>query len=199
MAPKEKREGPEERILRATIECLERDGVQAVTTRSIARQADVNVAAINYYFRSKERLLKEAMEASIAGIFDSLPELGNQAPTDAREALVSFFDRFLRTALAYRSRIRSHLYAPMLEDDYSGPYAQQVGRFREELRQQLAAAMPGAGSTERAHAAAWLLSATLMPALFPRLFTPHLEHDLSQDTQRRDYLRSLLSAVTGAG
>jgi AcrR family transcriptional regulator len=46
-------------ILDAAEELFARDGPSAVTLRSIAAAANVNVAAVNYYFGSKEKLFEE--------------------------------------------------------------------------------------------------------------------------------------------
>jgi len=46
-------------ILDAAEELFAREGPAAVTLRSIAAAADVNVAAVNYYFGSKEKLFEE--------------------------------------------------------------------------------------------------------------------------------------------
>lgn len=45
------------RILGATRELLERDGLQRLTTNHIAREADVDVASLYQYFASKEAVL----------------------------------------------------------------------------------------------------------------------------------------------
>ncbi len=49
----------EERIIKAALGIMGKQGVLKFTVRDIARQANVNLAAINYYFRSKENLFKE--------------------------------------------------------------------------------------------------------------------------------------------
>jgi AcrR family transcriptional regulator len=46
-------------ILDAAEELFAREGPSAVTLRSIAAAGDVNVAAVNYYFGSKEKLFEE--------------------------------------------------------------------------------------------------------------------------------------------
>lgn len=51
--------GARERILDTAEQLFAREGVMAVTLRSIAAAADVNVAAVNYYFGSKEKLFEE--------------------------------------------------------------------------------------------------------------------------------------------
>ena len=58
--------GARERILDTAEQLFAREGVMAVTLRSIAAAADVNVAAVNYYFGSKEKLFEEMFLRRIA-------------------------------------------------------------------------------------------------------------------------------------
>jgi AcrR family transcriptional regulator len=50
-----------QRLLEATRECLGRKGLAATTSRDIARTAGANLAAITYYFGSKEELVAAAL------------------------------------------------------------------------------------------------------------------------------------------
>ena len=54
------------RILDTAEELFAQAGPAAVTLRSIAAAADVNVAAVNYYFGSKEKLFEEMFLRRIA-------------------------------------------------------------------------------------------------------------------------------------
>ncbi len=49
------------KILEAALKVIEREGISATTTRAIAAEANVNIAAINYYFRTKDQLVKAAL------------------------------------------------------------------------------------------------------------------------------------------
>jgi AcrR family transcriptional regulator len=62
IAPK----GARERILDTAEQLFAREGVTAVTLRSIAVAAEVNVAAVNYYFGSKEKLFEEMFVRRVA-------------------------------------------------------------------------------------------------------------------------------------
>lgn len=53
--------GTKERILSATLNIIGEEGFQNVTVRKIAVRARVNVAAVNYHFGSKERVVNEAL------------------------------------------------------------------------------------------------------------------------------------------
>lgn len=50
-----------ERILRATIELIGREGVPAVTNRRVAAAADVALGSLTYHFPSQVDLLRESM------------------------------------------------------------------------------------------------------------------------------------------
>jgi AcrR family transcriptional regulator len=56
-----------ERILDAAVTILGRDGLQALTTRAIAREASVNQALINYHFQTKDNLLLELSHSLESG------------------------------------------------------------------------------------------------------------------------------------
>ena len=58
--------GARERILDTAEQLFAREGVMAVTLRSIAVAAEVNVAAVNYYFGSKEKLFEEMFVRRVA-------------------------------------------------------------------------------------------------------------------------------------
>jgi TetR/AcrR family transcriptional regulator, regulator of cefoperazone and chloramphenicol sensitivity len=81
-------ETPRERILAAVIEIIEREGPDKATTRSIAAAAGVNVAAINYYFQSKEALLEAALSSSWDHALGHVREfIAEGADRDARASL----------------------------------------------------------------------------------------------------------------
>jgi DNA-binding transcriptional regulator YbjK len=55
-----------EQILRATLEVVARDGVAAVTHRSVAEAAGVPLGSLTYYFSSKQELLRDALLLHVA-------------------------------------------------------------------------------------------------------------------------------------
>jgi AcrR family transcriptional regulator len=84
-----------DRIILATVNCIERDGLEAVTVRAIAKEAEVNTAAVNYYFGTKERLIQAALSRTLEeGFLGSLGELEQLIAArggDVRAALREFF------------------------------------------------------------------------------------------------------------
>ncbi|HHW74482.1 MAG TPA: helix-turn-helix transcriptional regulator, partial [Firmicutes bacterium] len=53
------------RIMKTAVEMIGREGNLNVTIREIAEKAGVNIAAINYYFSSKENLIEEVERVTV--------------------------------------------------------------------------------------------------------------------------------------
>src|ERR1700739_4991345 len=58
---KKKIDGAEEKIISAARKLFTEKGFDAVKTRDIAAEAGINLALLNYYFRSKEKLFEIVM------------------------------------------------------------------------------------------------------------------------------------------
>src|SRR4051794_628445 len=53
-------------ILHATLDLIERSGVEAVTHRAVAEVSGVPLGSVTYYFPTKDALLREALECWVA-------------------------------------------------------------------------------------------------------------------------------------
>jgi AcrR family transcriptional regulator len=70
----------EEKIKDAARKIFTKKGFLATTIRDIATEADINIASINYYFRSKEKLFEFIMDETIGRLFNKIePVLNNQS------------------------------------------------------------------------------------------------------------------------
>ncbi|MBN2497271.1 MAG: TetR family transcriptional regulator [Deltaproteobacteria bacterium] len=68
-----------ERILDRTIYLMGKLGTTDVTVRAIAREAGVNVAAVNYYFSSKERMIALMADRFQAGFEAVMTQLADES------------------------------------------------------------------------------------------------------------------------
>jgi len=72
----------EEKIKDAARMIFTKKGFLATTVRDIATEADINVASVNYYFRSKEKLFEFIMDETIKKLFNKIePVLNDEATT----------------------------------------------------------------------------------------------------------------------
>lgn len=97
---------PKMRILDATLKIIGTEGVQHVTSRKIASLAKVNVAAINYYFDSKDDVINEALKTLMKKLmqsFDHLDDISVPAEARIRKFLRSYADYTLEYPDVFRN------------------------------------------------------------------------------------------------
>jgi len=83
-------------IVRKTAELLSSADIGTeITTRKIAENAGINPAMVNYYFGSKDNLLKEAVSLMDGDRADALPETGS------RKAMFDFLVNVCETSMLY--------------------------------------------------------------------------------------------------
>lgn len=110
-APKRQARGLERRrrILDATLRVIGRDGIGAVTHRSVADEADVPFASVGYYFASKEDLLREALTAFVDDEVARLREVADRL--EGRElAPQQLVESFVGVLAGVRSRAQFEIY-----------------------------------------------------------------------------------------
>ena len=64
---------PRRRLLEAAGQIFAEKGYEGATVREIIDRAGVNIAAVNYYFREKERLYAEAVKQAACGSVEDTP------------------------------------------------------------------------------------------------------------------------------
>ena len=88
------------RLLHIAIEVFAERGFRAATVREICSRANVNVASVNYYFRSKEALYSKALALAIQEANQLYPMAAAQDQNLAPEQrLTLFIDNFLHKLL----------------------------------------------------------------------------------------------------
>lgn len=88
----------EEKIKEAARTVFHKKGYVATRTRDIAEEAGINLALLNYYFRSKEKLFTIIMVETLSGFLQHLTVVLNDATTSLDqkiELIVSNYINFL--------------------------------------------------------------------------------------------------------
>jgi TetR/AcrR family transcriptional regulator len=81
----------EEKIRQAAKKVFLEKGFDGTTTRDIAREAGMNVALTNYYFRSKQRLFDSVFEEMLQLFFEGIKTVLSQ-PIPLREKITALID-----------------------------------------------------------------------------------------------------------
>lgn len=95
MAPKSKDASTEEKIKEAARTVFTQKGYSATRTRDIAEEAGINLALLNYYFRSKEKLFELVMAEKVAKLFGVIAPIVNNANTSLDEKVTLIADAYI--------------------------------------------------------------------------------------------------------
>lgn len=158
----------EDKIIETTIECIEKYGISGATNRRIAEAAGVNIAAINYYFRSKEVLIQRVMEITLKNAFD----LSNVPPmpgATAQERCVAIFSDILEGGIQYPNLSRAHFHSLLVDGQPDERLQAHVTRFIEEQAKDLRARGLALSQGETRLALMQIFSAVMIVTLFPAL------------------------------
>jgi len=95
------------RLLEAAVDVFGQHGFEAATTRLIAREAGVNIAAIPYYYSGKEGLYRAAVtyivtkvESQVAAVLEGISNRTFTGDASREEALV-LFERLLEKIINF--------------------------------------------------------------------------------------------------
>lgn len=115
-----------DKIIEAALGIIAQEGFQKVTIRKIAVNAGVNVAAVNYHFGSKEKVLNEALEhvmVQIKKIFRCLQD--DEKSPEAR--LGMFVEKYSNILFKYPDPVKNLIHQSIHERSV-------INNFQEYLR-----------------------------------------------------------------
>lgn len=191
-----------ERIVLAAIECIEREGVQGVTIRGIAREAGVNSAAISYYFGSKEALLETAQWQTLReGTSKALEELDALAAEtgDLRAAVGTLLTHLFQGIARYPRITLWHLHRPLVEGEYGGPVAEQWDDFLAGFLARLRPLWKQRSYDEQRLDVAQMWSALLLAGMAPGLYAEFAGVDFREPEDAARFVEHLLARYLPPG
>ncbi|MHB1356678.1 MAG: TetR/AcrR family transcriptional regulator [Anaerolineae bacterium] len=184
----------EDRILLATIECIEMYGVRGATNRRIAAQAGVNVAAMNYYFRSKEALIQRVMAMTIENAFD-YEDFADFPAGNARERCMAVFDHLMTGGCTYPGLTRAHFTDLLSTGNYEAQVVMGMNQFVMSLAEDMARLGCALPPDELQLACMQITSAAMFIILAPRLFETGLGFNACDAAMRSQYLKRLIERL----
>jgi TetR/AcrR family transcriptional regulator, regulator of cefoperazone and chloramphenicol sensitivity len=183
----------EEKIILATIDCIEQVGLSGATNRRIAQAAGVNLAAINYYFRSKDVLIQRVMEITLDNAFDlsDVPPMPGETP---QERCAAIFLHLLEGGLQYPGITRAHFYNLLAEGQPDPLVAGYLNRFIETLALDLHARLAPMPLDDLKRSLTQIFSAITLAILAPGLFESN-GVDLREADGRKRYVDELVKKM----
>lgn len=85
----------EEKIVEAARKLFMEKGFAATRTRDIAANAGINLALLNYYFRSKEKLFEKIMQEKLVKYFGQMLPVINDESTTLEKKVVAVAENYI--------------------------------------------------------------------------------------------------------
>jgi AcrR family transcriptional regulator len=161
---------PRQLILEAVITCIEKYGVDKITTRKIAKEAGTNIASINYYFRSKDELIAEALGMAVQHMLGDIFEIINNAEMSYEAVLNETFTYLFEGAVQFPGVVMAVLYPVVVEKHPEAPGTQAFHNIYESLAGRAEQAFPQKDKGELRFALSEVLSALAFNLLAPGFF-----------------------------
>ena len=120
-----------EKILLATIDAIEKNGIHNITTRVIAEEAGVNNAALHYYYGTKEQLVEAALTATIEHWVNDTAEIIAREELAATR-LQAVFEYMIDGVLRLPNLVRANLQGPLMEGDANSPFLRMLSNWLEQ-------------------------------------------------------------------
>lgn len=180
-----------DKILRAALTCIEKEGLHSVTIRSIAREAGVNSAAINYYFGSKKKLIDETLALTMKNAMANFDMFGEEGKS-AIDKIYNFFRHNFDGVINYPEIVKAWFYIPFTEKTYETESSRWMKTFFEIISENLKKFRPEAGEGEIKLAVLQILSVMILPSIFPGMFNEFTGLDMKKPGSRKAYIDLLV-------
>ena len=148
---------------------IEKFGISGATNREIAQSAGVNLAAINYYFRSKDVLIQRCLEITLDNAFD-LSDIDPMPGARAQERCIAILMHLVEGGFRYPGLTRAHFHSLLAEGKPDPLLEEHMNLFIEHLAQDLESRGSGLAPDELRLALIQLVSAVFFAILAPGLF-----------------------------
>jgi AcrR family transcriptional regulator len=173
-------QSPREHILEAVITCIEKYGIDNLTTRKIAEEAGTNIASINYYFRSKDLAVAEALSMAVKNSDADLRAIAAEEGRSFEEVSEALLVYLIEGSLRYPGVTMAHMYPVLMDRRVDTPGAQLLRGAFELLAGRAEREYPDRPAGAVRLALGEVLSAAALAMLAPNLFQPLTPIGLAQ-------------------
>jgi AcrR family transcriptional regulator len=184
-----------ERILKTAIQLLFKTPPENLTTREIAKEAGVNVAAIHYYFQTKENLIAEAYAAATDIGFHHAMAVFGRKDLSPRDRATQFLKGYAVGIVEYPNISRAGFSGMLFAEKASERFSKYLGQMFEALREAFRE-MGEEDRKARAGKALAALSSIILPFLFMGAFRGISGIDYGNRAERDRYIELLVNELS---
>lgn len=184
----------EEKILDRALYLFGKNGSLNVPIRTIAKEAEVNVSAINYYFRSKDEMIKNVQKFYIQNTILAYSKLDNEELSD-EEKLILCANEIIEYALRYPGVLVMQREAAKADEDEE--ISREIIDITESLNKKLDRVLKKVITTSEGrftYAKMVFLSSIIHPT--SDFNTEDFKNELINDKEKRiEYIRYILNML----
>lgn len=184
-----------EKIIEAALEIIASEGFQKVTIRKIATMAGVNIAAINYHFGSKEKVLNEALEHVMIQMKIIFNYLKNEEHSP-EVRLETFIQKYSKTLFTYPDPVKNLIHQSIHEHSVSNSF-QEYLKFEgiELIKNTIHQLRPEENDSILYMLTIQLLSSLAFPVLLGNRVIDIFGIELNQTDNQRAYTKLLVKNI----
>lgn len=183
-----------EKLVEAAFRIMAEEGVQGVTVRRIASLADVNVAAINYYFGIKKNIVNVIFGFLFKEMAKTFSVLDDRKKSP-RERLSLFFRSYTRNLLQHQGIFKSLITEMVIKGGSNTVFIQALKKNLTKLRDTLMEATGENREPELSFKVLQAVSGLIFPLLASGNVKTLADFDFSDEKIREKYLDSLLETI----
>jgi AcrR family transcriptional regulator len=184
----------EQKIILATIDCIEKYGMSGATNRRITQLAGVNLASINYYFRSKNALIQRCMEVTLQNAFD-LTDVSAMPGVSAQDRCIAILMNLVEGGFRFPGLSRAHFSTLQAEGHYYPLLVKHLNRFIHELAGDLQHHGCALETNELKLALIQIVSCVMQLILAPDLFKEHQGMHFRSPESCRAYVSRMVNKL----
>jgi AcrR family transcriptional regulator len=177
-------------ILEAVVTCIEKYGIDKITTRKIAEEAGTNIASINYHFRSKDELVDEALSMTITHMLEDVLVAVDDTQQPFEKNLEDIFFYLLNGCLQFPGISTAHLYRAILDKQYDSVGAKAINNMFNRVAQRAIKEYPERSPEEMRLRLSQVFSSILFSMLAPNFLSVPRKHQLTSSENARNLAAS---------
>ena len=182
------------RIMKTAVEMIGREGNLNVTIREIAEKAGVNIAAINYYFSSKENLIEEVERVTVEQTQLIYNRLLDESKSP-RERLITWADELMSYLIDYPGIIY-RIGTRVLQSDNKSDGLSDYLSISDTRLNPVVGELTGVGEENLlSFKVLQLISGVVYPTLIYSGTKKALGRIISSERVRKEYLAGLIDSL----
>jgi AcrR family transcriptional regulator len=185
------------KILNATIKLLFSTAPGELTSRNIAKAAGVNVAALNYYFKSKEALINEAVASGTEVAFNNGMKILLDPSKKPAERLTHFLAGYTHGLMEFPHLTRTAFTSLFMEASGNNPYGTYTREMVQKIGTVIGEARGSADENDNRLKALMVVSSVLFPFVVSQSLKQEGVIDYKDRNAREKYIATLITAALG--